>query len=76
MSSSSSYSNINSSSSGNNTPDSAHNLMEARARHMMRQVEILSLKKDATDEEKIEKLLNLCKSFTKENIDESSLSGR
>lgn len=74
--SSSSYSNINSSSSGNNTPDSAHNLMEARARHMMRQVEILSLKEDATDEEKIEKLINLCKSFTKENIDESSLSGK
>jgi hypothetical protein len=74
--SSSSYSNINSSSSGNNTPDSVHNLKEARARHMMRQVELLSVKKNSTNEEKKEKLWDLFMSFTKKKNDESSSSGK
>ena len=74
--SSSSYSNINSSSSGNNTPDSVHNLKESHARQMMRQVELLSLKKNSTNEEKKEILWDLFMSFTKKKIDESSSSGK
>ena len=72
--SSSSYSNINSSSSGNNTPDSV--LKESHARQMMRQVELLSLKKNSTNEEKKEILWDLFMSFTKKKIDESSSSGK